>query len=719
MSKTLIIAEKPSVGKGIAGELPGPWKEEEGYMEGKDHVVSWALGHLLRLAPPEHYKPAWKRWRRDQLPLLPEGFEVQPGAGRAKTQLAVVKKLWKREDISEVWNACDAGREGELIFAWIKESVGGKAAAKTVRRVWLSSMTSSAIKDAVANTKPEADYKDLEAAARSRAEADWIVGLSATRAATIQFRSSWDGSTSLGRVQTPTLAILAKREEEILAFKPKKFWIVGALIEAKSGKFKVLSKEGEMDEKRAKEIVAATDGQGGKISSLQKTKVVEKPPLLFDLTSLQRAAGSKMGWTAKRTLAVAQSLYDKHGAITYPRTDSKFLTDDMRSSIKKRASILDASLQEYVKKLPAKEADAIFDNAKVKDHHAIIPTEQALFWSANDDEQKLYDMVCRRFLAAMFPAAEAERTALEVSVSGKDGADHLFKGKGKIYKVQGWREIEGLEEGALPLLAKDEEVLAKKVGLKEKETKPPRRYSDASLLGAMETAGKEIDDEEAREAMKEQGIGTPATRASIIERLIEVEYLERQGRSLHVTDKGLKLVRALKENDLLKPELTGQWEAKLVRMESGKEKREEFMSSIASFAEGLVKGIIETDAPEPENRKWGKCPSCERQLMENRKAVSCWQSDDPGCGRSVWKRVFGKTLPESQLRELVETGKTTEPVKGLKTRRGKTFEARLRIEEKDGKWQSVIDEEWAKEATKPSAKKPAEADKKETQSSST
>lgn len=712
MSKILIIAEKPSVGKAIAKELPGTFYEEEGYLEGQDHIITWALGHLLRLAAPEHYKPAWKRWRRDHLPLLPEKFDVEPGAGRAKDQLRVVRKLWNMPEVNEIWNACDAGREGELIFAWIRESMSQKAQKKPVRRMWLSSLTPQAIKDALKDAKPAADYQLLEQAARSRAEADWIVGLSATRAATIQFRSAWDGVASLGRVQTPTLAILAKREQEIKDFKPEKYWLVQAEMSAAGGDFPARYSEERLDQALAQEVVEQTRGQKGTLSKLDKKEVKEAPPMLFDLTTLQRSAGSEWGWTAKRTLQVAQSLYDKHGALTYPRTDSRYLTEDMESTLMQRAAVLPSSLQGFVQGLPAKLPDRVFKNSAVRDHHAILPTEKALPKGVNEDEEKLYLLVAKRFLASLYPEAKAERTSLEVTITGKNGQDYKFRGKGKSYKQEGWRAIEGFETSPLPLLQKDEEIVGKSIKAVEKETKPPRRFSDASLLGAMETAGKEIDDEAAREAMKEGGLGTPATRASIIERLIQVEYLERQGRSLQVTEKGMKLIEALGPNQLTKPELTGKWEERLLQMEQGKEERQKFMDSIADFAGKLIEEIVSTEPPKPTDRHWGDCPNCSRPLYENRKAVSCWTSDDPGCGRSVWKKVLGKTLPEAQLRELVEQGATTEQVQGLRSKKNRSFKAKLKVIEKDGKWITVLNEEWVEEAAKKKAEEKAESAKK-------
>jgi DNA topoisomerase-3 len=718
MSKTLVIAEKPSVGRDLTRALPGAFAKHDGYLESEQHVVTWAVGHLVQLAEPDEYDERYKKWRMADLPIVPENFKLVVRDERSRKQMTVISKLLKRDEVGEVVNACDAGREGELIFAWLYEKAGAR---KPVQRLWLSSMTAAAIKNAFGALRPRDEFDKLEEAARSRSEADWIVGMNATRAATIRLRSSFDGAVSLGRVQTPTLAIVARREEEIRAFKPEPYWLVDAVFEPVAGesgreyagRYHAGAQPRLKTAAEADAIVAAVRGRQGEITKLETTTKKERAPLLYDLTSLQRDANTRYGFSARRTLAAAQRLYEEHKAITYPRTNSRFLSGDMAAEIKPTASTVGeqpvyARAAQYVLGLDVLPLGRVVNDAKVTDHHAIIPTrENHRVDKMSDDDKRVYDLVARRFLAVFHPDAVFENTRLETTV-----AEHVFRTRGRVLLEAGWRGVYGElddasrddsdDEGTdqqLPKLARGEQVDTLEVASAEKETKPPRRYSDASLLAAMETAGKLVDDDELREAMKDSGIGTPATRAAIIERLIEVGYIERDGRALVATEKGLNVIRLLGEHPLTSPGLTGDWEHRLANIEQGSDSRAKFMDDIAAFA---GKTVQELDAKLKDVRipraNLGPCPICGRDVVENRKGYSCWSRENPGCGFVIWKSKAGKNLPVAVARELIATGRTEKPVTGFKGRSGRSFRARLALEQaEDGKWRVEFDEPWAKE----------------------
>jgi DNA topoisomerase-3 len=713
MSKTLVIAEKPSVGQDLARVLEGPFQKGEGWLEGPE-----------QLAEPDEYDPKFKRWKMDDLPIVPDHFKLVVRDERSRKQMSVVTKQIGRDDVDEIVNACDAGREGELIFAYLYEKAKGN---KPVQRLWLNSMTSAAMRDAFAALRPGSEFARLEQAARSRSEADWIVGMNATRAATIRLRSSFDGAVSLGRVQTPTLAIVARREEEIKAFVPEPYWLVDATFEADGkrvyqGRFHAGAKPRIATEQEATAIVAACEGRNGTITKLEKKEQREKAPMLYDLTTLQREANNRYGFSAKRTLAAAQRCYEEHKALTYPRTNSRYLTNDMVAEIKPTAELVGQHADyrkaaEYVTGLDLLPLARVVNDEKVTDHHAIIPTRsEHNLEKMGSDDRRIYDMVARRFLAVFHPEAVFENTRVETTV-GEEG--HVFRTRGKLLLVPGWRGVydevasadaqpaKGEEdEGAdqqLPRLEDGEKVETVEVASDRKETKPPRRYSDASLLAAMETAGKLVDDDELREAMKESGIGTPATRAAIIERLITVGYLERDGRALVATEKGLNVIRLLDAHQLTSPELTGNWEHRLGKIERGEDSREKFMSDIAVFADETVHRLDETlkDVRIPR-AKLGPCPVCGREINENRKGYSCWSREDPGCGFVIWKAKAGKTLPVPIARELIRTGYTEKPVTGFRGRSGRSFRAHLALSQtEEGKWRVEFDEPWAKEGAKP------------------
>jgi DNA topoisomerase-3 len=721
MPKTLVIAEKPSVGRDLTGVLPGAFTKGEGYLEGPEHVVTWAVGHLVQLADPDEYDDKFKKWRMADLPIVPEHFKLVVRDERSKKQMNVIRRQLGRDDLESVVNACDAGREGELIFAYLYEKSGSR---KPVQRLWLNSMTKSAIESAFGGLRPSSEFATLEAAARSRSEADWIVGMNATRAATIRLRSSFDGAVSLGRVQTPTLAILARREEEIRAFKPEAYWIVDAQFDAVEapkrsyeGRYHAGSNPRLKTAGEARAVVDACRDQTGTITKLEKSERRERPPLLYDLTSLQRDANSRHGFSARRTLAAAQRLYEEHKALTYPRTNSRYLTGDMIPEIKPIAGLVGerseyAQASRYVRGLDVLPLGRVINDAKVTDHHAIIPThaERHPVEKMNPDDQRIYDLVVRRFLAVFHPDAVFENTRIETTV-----ADHVFRTRGKLMLVPGWRGVYGEQsesersdddegrEQQLPKLERDETVSVREVGSEEKETKPPRRYTEGALLAAMETAGKLVDEEELREAMKDSGIGTPATRAAIIERLLQVGYIERDARALVVTEKGLNVVRLLGEHPLTSPDMTGDWEHRLAKIETGQDSREAFMGDIVKFTEATVG---ELDAKLKDVRipraNLGPCPVCGRDIVENRKGYSCWSREDPGCGFVIWKSKAGKTLGVPIARELIRTGRTAKAVTGFKGRSGKSFRARLALQQnEDGRWRVEFDEPWAKEGAKP------------------
>ncbi|MDQ6810593.1 MAG: DNA topoisomerase 3 [Actinomycetota bacterium] len=735
MSKTLVIAEKPSVGQDLARVLTGPFKKQEGWLEGPQEVITWAVGHLVQLAEPDEYDPKFKRWRMDDLPIVPEHFKLVVRDERSRKQMSVVTKQIGRDDVDGVVNACDAGREGELIFAYLYEKAKGR---KPVKRLWLNSMTSAAMKQAFGELRPAEEFARLEQAARSRSEADWIVGMNATRAATIRLRSSFDGAVSLGRVQTPTLAIIARREEEIKAFEPEPYWLVDASFTADAersyeGRFHAPAAGASKargpriaTEQEALAIVSACEGQPGTITKLEKKEQRERAPMLYDLTTLQREANNRYGFSAKRTLAAAQRLYEEHKALTYPRTNSRYLTSDMVAEIKPIAELVGARQEygkaaQYVTGLDLLPLARVVNDEKVTDHHAIIPTRSVHpVEKMGSDDKRIYDMAVRRFLAVFHPEAVFENTRVETTVAPEDGPQggYVFRTRGKLLLVPGWRGVydevatdtrpKGDDEDdsvdqPLPRLEEGERVEIARIASERKETKPPRRYSDASLLAAMETAGKLVDDDELREAMKDSGIGTPATRAAIIERLIAVGYVERDARALVATEKGRNVIRLLDEHALTSPGLTGSWEHRLGKIERGEDSREDFMSDIAGFALKTVKKLDETlkDVRIPR-AKLGPCPVCGHEIAENRKGYSCWAREDPGCGFVIWKSKAGKQLPIAVARELIKTGYTARPVTGFRGRSGRSFRARLGMSQtEDGKWRVEFDEEWAREGAKP------------------
>lgn len=700
--KTLVIAEKPSVARDLTGALPGTFENNESYFESEDTIITFAVGHLVELTDPEDYDEKFKKWRMADLPIVPEEFRLRPRDKKAEKQLKVIHKLLKRDDVDRVVNACDAGREGELIFAYIYETSG---VDKPVERLWISSLTKTAIKEGFEHLRPGEQLAALEAAARSRSEADWLVGMNATRAATIRGRAWVGGVVSLGRVQTPTLALMVKREREIQAFVPEPYWLVHAEFDPR---YQGLWFEGDetrlKEAKRAEEIATKVSGKDGVVESVERKEQSERAPLLYDLTSLQRDANRRFGFSARRTLQAAQSLYEDKKAITYPRTNSRWLSGDLVPQLKPTAATLQpigeyAAGARYVLGLQQLPLARVVNDSKVSDHHAIIPTDVEHDVSRfSPDERRVFDLIARRFLAVFHPPARYARTTVVTLVE-----EERFRSRGKVTLEAGWRGVYGLlsdaeaqqqrqdEEGEnesaeLPPLEQGQTVKCASAEVEAKETKPPPRYTEATLLSAMETAGKLIDDEELREAMKESGLGTPATRAETIETLIRREYIERAGKDLTPTPKGLQVITMLEEHPLTSPELTGSWEKRLTDIEHGSDDRGKFIGDIAEFTRATVEKIAELDKEKlrPERVELGPCPRCGAEtgeiIKENSKAYGCtsWKSrEETGCGFVIWKRVAGRTITPELARQLLEEGKTKEVVSGFRSRAGKPFRARL------------------------------------------
>jgi DNA topoisomerase III len=750
VAKTLVIAEKPSVGRDLASALDGPFqrrkledikpkrsrkktdddtneevvekakstsksrtRDEAVFLESDDYVITWAVGHLVQLAEPEEYDEKWKRWRMADLPIVPpNGFKLVPRDAKSKKQLKLIETLLKRDDIDRIINACDAGREGELIFAYVYESVFGESATskdapKPVERLWISSMTKTAIRDGFEKLRPGTQMQHLEDAARSRSEADWLVGMNATRAATIRGRAWVGGVVSLGRVQTPTLAMIVKREREIQAFVPEPYRLVHGTFQPP---YQGLWFEGDEtrifgDLERADRIVAKVSGQDGTIEKIERKEQSERAPLLYDLTSLQRDANRRYGFSARRTLQAAQSLYEAKKAITYPRTSSRFLSGDMVPQLKPTAATLQPvgeyrAAAEYVLGLDQLPLQRVVNDAKVDDHHAIIPTDIDHDMEAlTPDERRVFDLVARRFLAVFHPPARYARTTVITNVE-----EERFRTRGKVTLEAGWRAVYGVEPdqerqsedeaegGEIPVLQEGQTVRCIAAEIEEKMTRPPPRYTEATLLSAMETAGKLIDDEELREAMKQSGLGTPATRAETIETLIRREYIERVGKDLQATPKGIQVVTMLEEHKLTSPELTGDWEHKLSDIEHGRGNRDTFMKGIADFAKETVDQIAALDKEKlrPERVELGLCPRCGAEtgeiIRENSKAYGCtsWKSrEEVGCGFVIWKRVAGRTLTPEIARQLIEERRTREVLSGFRSRNGKPFRARLVLNDED------------------------------------
>ena len=698
MTKTLIIAEKPSVANDIAKTLGGFTKHDE-YFESEEYVLSSAVGHLLEIAVPEEYDVKRGKWSFTHLPMIPPHFALNPIA-KTESRLKVLNKLIKRKDVTGLINACDAGREGELIFRLIAQYAKAK---QPVQRLWLQSMTPGAIRDAFGHLREDKEMLPLADAARCRSEADWLIGINGTRAMTA-FNSKEGGFylTTVGRVQTPTLSIVVEREEKIKKFVPRDYWEVRAEFVCAAGIYEgrwldTKIKKDETDPERraerlwskaaAESIVAACRNKMGAVTEESKP-TTSMSPGLFDLTSLQREANARFGFSAKNTLGLAQALYEKHKVLTYPRTDSRHLPEDYLNTVKQTLETISENhnyqpfSSQILNKNWVKPNKRIFDNTKISDHFAIIPTTLAPK-NLSEPEQKLYDLVTRRFLAIFFPAAEFQVTTRYTEVSG-----HQFKTEGKVMTNPGWLAVYGKEvvdekdsedKGMLVPVAKDEKVKTDKVTANGLVTKPPARYTEATLLSAMEGAGKLVDDEELREAMAGKGLGTPATRAAIIEGLLNEKYLLREGREMIPTAKAFQLMtllRGLGVSELTAPELTGEWEYKLSQMERGKISREEFMREIAQMTQIIVKRAKEYNndtIPGDYATLKTPCPNCGSVVKENYRRFACTK-----CEFSMTKTPAGRQFEIAEVEELL-TNRTIGPLQGFRSKMGRPFAAILKI----------------------------------------
>ena len=664
MGKIVVVAEKPSVGRDIARVI-GCGTRGDGCLIGDKYIVTWAVGHLVTLVEPDEMDEKYKKWRFDTLPILPEEIPLKVISG-TRDQYSKVKKLINDKETDSLICATDAGREGELIFRYIYEKAGCK---KPFSRLWISSMTDEAIREGFEQIRPGADYDGLYASAQCRSQADWLVGMNASRAFTLKYNAL----LSVGRVQTPTLAILVKRRKEIENFKPEGYCTVNADFGDYKGTY--FSEKLEPDthlktRAEADAIAGEVKGKEGKVILAETTRKRDLPPQLYDLTSLQRDANKQLGFTADKTLKIAQSLYETHKALTYPRTDSRYLPPDMIPRVMQTMKLLPEAYQQYV---PGTQRDGklavskrTIDATKVTDHHAIIPTaRKADIGKFSEDERKLYDMVARRMLIAFYPACEYDATKVVTRVG-----EHDFRTNGRVIVDNGWRDVPAMEnppkarkkakgeeeeEGPLPPLQEGDTRLVKDAAVKEDQTKPPPPHTDASLLAAMETAGKDLDDEELVRQMKGSGIGTPATRAAIIERLLKVGYAQRRGKTLNATDKGVLLIEIMPQ-EIASPEMTGRWELALHDITDGKQDAGRFMDGIRNMSRFLVDYAKNTASavtfPEDERRKKyaGKgtgsgytrtvvegavCPVCGKgRIEESPRAFNC---SEKGCGCTLWK----------------------------------------------------------------------------------
>src|SRR5437660_4635138 len=690
MSKSLIIAEKPSVANDLARALGG-FKKADEHFENERYIISSALGHLVELCLPSELDVKRGKWSFANLPIIPDEFGLK-AIEKTQARFNLLKRLIQRKDVTELINACDAGREGELIFRYLVKLIGSK---KPVRRLWLQSMTAESIRAAFEHLRSNEEMIPLAKAAVCRSESDWLVGINGTRAMTaFNNRSGGFQLTPVGRVQTPPVAILTEREDKIHAFKSRPFFEVSADFEVQAGNYRGrwfredFAKNGDEDARAeriwdqavADEIKNRCLGKTG-IATEERKPTTQAPPLLYDLTSLQREANAR-GFSAKRTLQIAQQLYERFKVITYPRTDSRYLPEDYIPTVKATLSKIDnPHARTVLDNHWVKHSKRIFNNEKISDHFAIIPTGTAPH-GLDEVQQKIYDMIVRRFISGFFPAAQFEVTTRITRVD-KDA----FKTEGKIIKDPGWLAVYGREaaseqqgEESLVAISPNEPAKVLDIEVTQNETKPPARFTEATLLSAMEGAGKLVEDEELREALREKGHGTPATRSAIIEGLIHDGYVHRQGRELIATAKGLALItllRGIGATELCSPEMTGEWESKLKRMEKGAMKRNDFMAHIRKFTREIVekaknfKGDSVTGNFEPLEVK---CPKCGvGPFDESYRTFKC-----RSCGLIVWKTLAGRLFESSELENLL-TEKQVGPLEGFRSKVGRKFNATVKL----------------------------------------
>jgi DNA topoisomerase-3 len=750
MSKALVIAEKPSVAQDIVRALTpvdGKFEKHDEYFESEHYVVSSAVGHLVEIKAPEEFDVKRGKWSFANLPVIPPHFDLNP-IDKSKGRLNALVKLIKRKDVATLINACDAGREGELIFRLIVQyaqdstaTTKAKGLGKDVRRLWLQSMTPAAIRDGFEALRTDEQMTPLASAARCRSEADWLVGINGTRAMTAF--NSRDGGfflTTVGRVQTPTLSIVVEREEKIRKHVYRDYWEIKGTFDAAAGTYdgkwfnpdfkkdKAAAEGSAEAEFRADRVWSAAEaqaiadavrGQTGTVTEEAKPSS-QSSPLLYDLTTLQREANSRFGFSAKTTLSLAQALYEKHKVLTYPRTDSRALPEDYVSVVQQTMGMIaDEDLPGPLRELAQHARKAVndgyikpnkrvFDNAKVSDHFAIIPTMQAPR-SLTEAEAKLYDMVVKRFIAVFYPAAEFMVTTRITKIPAA-GKTHHFQTNGKVLVKPGWLAVygkEAAEEGddtTLVAVQPGEAVRNEDVLVNALKTKPPARYSEATLLSAMEGAGKLIDDEELKAAMQEKGLGTPATRAAIIEGLLTEKYMIREGRELIPTAKAFQLMtllRGLGVEDLTKPELTGNWEHKLSEMERGRLSREAFMAEIAAMTQRVVQKAKEYDRdtiPGDYATLSTPCPNCGGVVKENYRRFTCTgkgggdAEGQSGCGFSMTKIPAGRSFELHEVEQLLREHKLG-PLEGFRSKAGWPFTAELKLvrDEESANWKMEFD----------------------------
>ncbi|NLY43269.1 MAG: DNA topoisomerase III [Clostridiaceae bacterium] len=655
MGKILVLAEKPSVGRDIARVL-GCNHKENGYMEGSKYIVTWALGHLVTLADPEVYDAKYKTWKLEDLPMLPRKMDLVVIKETSK-QFGIIRNLMKRPDVDELVIATDAGREGELVARWIIEKAGFK---KSIKRLWISSQTDRAVKEGFANLKPASDYYPLYMSAQCRAEADWLVGLNITRALTCKYNAQ----LSAGRVQTPTLAMIVQRENEIKNFKPQDYWTVDIVLngftarwrDKKTGQVRMNKKE------QADAIVSKVSGQAGKVVDVKREAKKELPPLAYDLTELQRDANKRYGYSAKQTLAIMQRLYEHHKVLTYPRTDSRYITQDIVPTLPERLKSISvgpyAAMVRSVMKNKPNVTKRFVDDSKVSDHHAIIPTEQYVDLNAfNTEERNIYDLVIKRFIAVLSRPFEYEQTTITIEAAGE-----TFYAKGKVVKEKGWKALyegqanveddeneEDEQHQILPVFKKGDVLKILSVKVINGKTKPPARYTEATLLSAMEHPGKFVEDRVLRETLENaSGLGTPATRAEIIDRLFTCFYVEKKGKQIIPTSKGIQLIE-LVPDDLKSPELTAKWEQQLNLISKGKGNPKEFVENMKKYTMKIVSDVISSSKTYRHDNMIGvRCPECGKFMLEvNAKKGTMHICQDPKCGyRKLVATISNVRCPE-------------------------------------------------------------------------
>lgn len=718
--KRLIVAEKPSVAADLARALGlRASGRREGLIEGPELVITWCVGHLVELAEPHEYRPEWKRWSARSLPILPDRFKLRPRPS-SLPQWRVVSRQMRRPDVHEVVNACDAGREGELIFRMAYELAGCRL---PVLRLWISSLTSEAIRQGFRRLRPGPEFDDLAAAAACRNQADWLVGINATRCATVVAGGLVPESRllSVGRVQTPTLALIAARDEAIQNFVPEDYFELWADFDHAAVRYRGQWR-GPQQETRfptlaaARSVEASVQGRSGVVEEVARKEVEEKPPLLFDLTSLQRTANRAFGLSAAKTLAAAQSLYERHKVITYPRTDSRFLTPDLVPTLRDRVEATAVGpyagfAGEILAKPGLPSVSRVVQAGKVKDHHAIVPTaKRANLESLGSDERRVYDLIVRRFLGVFYPAARFLEVIAWTRVDTPAGPAEFerFRSRGRRMLEAGWRVVAGLDDpgklkrtanadaesgeepepdaGAelLNRLREGDRARVAETGVETKQTKPPPRYTDASLLASMEGAGKTIEEEALREAMKDSGLGTPATRAQILETLVERGYVVREGKSLRATDAGRALLEFLPVAELKSAELTGRWEARLARMARGEEAPARFLDDTRAFVVEMTQRLLAAEPPRSvAEASLGPCPRCGKDVVRGRRFYECLDARAGACTTRIPVVLAGQALSGKLVAELLAKG-LSGPVSGFKSKAGKKFSAALALGQDGG-----------------------------------